>query len=50
MDGFWYFDQGDSRYHFRVEDGQMDEFMRNLPPFDTNLSGFSMKAGLRFGF
>ena len=50
MDGFWYFDQGDGRYHFRVEDGQMSEFMRNLPPFDINLSGVSMKAGLRFGF
>ncbi len=50
MDGFWYFNQRDGRYHFRVEDGQMDEFMRNLPPFDINLNGFSMKAGLRFGF
>lgn len=50
MDGFWYLDRGDGQYHFRADDGRMDEFMRNMPPFDINLSGFSMKAGLRFGF
>jgi hypothetical protein len=50
MNGFWYFNRRDGRYHFRVEDGPMDEFMRNLPPFDISLNGFSMKAGLRFGF
>ena len=50
MDGFWYLDQGDGRYHFRLDDGHMDEFMRDLPPFDISLSGFSLRAGLRFGF
>jgi len=50
MDGFWYFDQADGRYHFRLDDGHMDEFRRDLPPFDIILSGFSLRAGLRFGF
>ncbi len=50
MDGFWYFDQADGRYHFRLDDGHMDEFMRSLPRFDIILSGFSLRAGLRFGF
>ena len=50
MDGFWYLDQGDGRYHFRLDDGHMDEFMRGLPRFDIILSGFSLRAGLRFGF
>lgn len=50
MDGFWYFDRGDGQYHFRADDGHMDEFMRNLPSFDINLNGFSLKAGLRLGF
>ena len=50
MDGFWYLDQGDGRYHFRLDDGHMDEFMRDLPAFDISLSGFSLRGGLRFGF
>jgi len=50
MDGFWFFDQRDGRYHFHLEDGQRDEFMRNLAPFDIDLTGFSIKAGLRLAF
>jgi len=50
MDGFWYFDQADGGYHFRLDDGHMDEFRRGLPRFDIILSGFSLRAGLRFGF
>ena len=50
MDGFCYFDQSDARYHFRADDEHMDEFRKNLTPFDINISGFSMKAGLRLGF
>jgi len=48
--GFWYFDQADDRYHFRLDDGHMDEFMRGLASFDISLNGFSLRAGLRFGF
>ena len=48
--GFWYFDQADSRYHYHLDDGHMDEFMSGLPSFDINLNGFSLRAGLRFGF
>jgi len=50
MDGFWYFDQSDDRNHFRMDDGHMDEFRKNLTPFDININGFGMKAGLRLGF
>lgn len=50
MNGFWYFNQPDGQFHFRADDGHMDEFMRGLPRFDINLSGLSLKAGLRFGF
>jgi hypothetical protein len=50
MEGFWYFDQADDRYHFRLDDGHMDEFMRSVPSFDISLNGFSLRAGLRFGF
>jgi len=50
MEGFWYFDQAGDRYHFRLDDGHMDEFMRGVPPFDISLNGLSLRAGLRFGF
>jgi len=50
MDGFWYFDQRDGRFHFHEDDGLREEFMKDLPPFDISLNGFSLRAGLRFGF
>jgi hypothetical protein len=50
VEGFWYFDQSDDRYHFRLEDGYMNEFMSGLSPFDISLNGLSLRAGLRFGF
>jgi hypothetical protein len=50
MEGFWYFDQADDRYHFRMDDGHMEEFIRGLPSFDIRLNGFSLRAGLRLGF
>jgi hypothetical protein len=50
MEGFWYFDRADDTYRFRLDDGHMDDFMRNVPSFDISLNGFSLRAGLRFGF
>jgi hypothetical protein len=50
MSGFWYYDRRDGESYFRMDNGHMDEFRRDLPPFDINLSGLSLRAGLRFGF
>ncbi len=50
MDGFWYFNQGDGGFRFHADDGHMEEFRRNLPPFDIKLNGFSLRIGMKFGF
>jgi hypothetical protein len=50
MNGFWYMNSKNNQFLFRMDDGQMNEFMKNLPAFNINLNGFNIEAGLRFGF
>ena len=50
MNGFWYMNPKNNQFLFRMDDGQMNEFIKNLPAFNINLSGFNLQAGLRFGF
>jgi Outer membrane protein beta-barrel domain len=50
MNGFWYMNPKNNQFLFRMDDGQMNEFMKNLAAFNINLSGFNLEAGLRFGF
>ena len=50
LEGYWHFhhDQNDYRFHGMDED--WEEMMNDTGPFDINISGMSMRAGLRFSF
>jgi hypothetical protein len=50
MEGFWSYDYMQERFQFHADGQDMNEIMRNLVPFDVRLSGFALRAGLRFGF
>jgi len=49
-EGYWHFHHDENEYRFHGMDEAWEQMMTDTGPFDINLSGVSLRAGLRFSF
>lgn len=50
MEGFWHLHHGLGEWHFHEEHEDQTQVMDDTSPFNINLNGFSIRAGIKFGF
>jgi hypothetical protein len=49
-EGFWHYHHHEGEYHFHESHENQEQMMIDTPPFDISLNGFSIRAGIKFGF
>jgi len=49
-EGFWHYHHHEGEYYFHESQENQEQMMIDTPPFDISLNGFSIRAGIKFGF
>jgi len=50
VEGFWHHHHGHGEYHFHESHEEQEQMMEDNTPFNISLNGFSLRAGIKFGF
>ena len=49
-EGYWHLHHHENEYHFHETQDMTEQMMRDSSPFNIRLNGFSLRAGIKFGF
>ena len=49
-EGFWHYNHDQGEYHFHGSQEDQAQIMIDCPPYSISLSGFSLRAGIKFRF